>query len=171
MLIEPFYDPRTSTLTYVVSDPTTHDCVVIDPVLDFDPASGRIWTESVDRVSDYLRREELRAWRRTVGAKGHLFPGATGQKFLSRESLEKAYRVTLALADKHSPHGWRAAFSTLAREGGFDRDVVELALDHVHDNEVARAYDRGGRLEQRVKLAGWWSDQLSQAQRGADVVR
>jgi glyoxylase-like metal-dependent hydrolase (beta-lactamase superfamily II) len=58
--VEPFYDPRTSTLTYVVSDPVTRDAVVIDPVLDFDPASGRIWTESVDRVTEYLRAEGLR---------------------------------------------------------------------------------------------------------------
>jgi tripartite-type tricarboxylate transporter receptor subunit TctC len=32
--------------------------------------------------------------------------------------------------------GWRSAFSTLARDNGFARDVVELALDHAHDNEV-----------------------------------
>jgi glyoxylase-like metal-dependent hydrolase (beta-lactamase superfamily II) len=60
MHVEPFYDPRTSTLTYVVSDPTTKDAVVIDPVLDFDPASGRVWTESVDRVTEYLHRAQLR---------------------------------------------------------------------------------------------------------------
>jgi glyoxylase-like metal-dependent hydrolase (beta-lactamase superfamily II) len=60
MHVEPFFDPRTSTLTYVVHDPSTRDAVVIDPVLDFDPASGRIWTESVDRVGDHLRREQLR---------------------------------------------------------------------------------------------------------------
>ena len=39
--IEPFYDPRTSTLTYVVFDEATRDAVVIDPVLDYDPATGR----------------------------------------------------------------------------------------------------------------------------------
>jgi glyoxylase-like metal-dependent hydrolase (beta-lactamase superfamily II) len=59
MHVEPFYDPSTSTLTYVVSDPVTRDAVVIDPVLDFDPASVTTTTESVDRVTDYLRREEL----------------------------------------------------------------------------------------------------------------
>jgi glyoxylase-like metal-dependent hydrolase (beta-lactamase superfamily II) len=60
MHVEPFYDARTSTLTYVVSDPATRDAVVIDPVLDYDPAAGITWTESVDRVSDHLRREGLR---------------------------------------------------------------------------------------------------------------
>ena len=60
MHVEPLYDPRTSTLTYVVSDPATHDAIVIDPVLDYDPAAGATWTESADRVSAYLRREGLR---------------------------------------------------------------------------------------------------------------
>ena len=43
--IEPFYDPRTSTLTYVVLDEATRDAVVIDPVLDYDPATGTTSTE------------------------------------------------------------------------------------------------------------------------------
>jgi len=47
MNIRPFFDKRTSTLTYVVWDPSTLDAVVIDPVLDFDPASGRIWEDPV----------------------------------------------------------------------------------------------------------------------------
>jgi hypothetical protein len=80
------------------------------------------------------------------------------------------YRVTLGLANKHSPHGWRSAFSTLARDNGFERDVVELALDHVHDSEVVRAYDRGERLAQRIKLMNWWDEQLTKAQRGTEVI-
>jgi len=58
--IEPFFDPRTFTLTYVVSDPDTRDAVVIDPVLDYEPANGTTWTESVDAVSAYITREQLR---------------------------------------------------------------------------------------------------------------
>lgn len=59
MNIETFYDKRTHTLTYVVSDPETRDAIVIDPVLDYDPASSTIWTESADEVIDYLKKEEL----------------------------------------------------------------------------------------------------------------
>jgi hypothetical protein len=51
-----------------------------------------------------------------------------------------------------------------------ERDVVELALDHVHDNAVVRAYDRGERLEERVRLMNWWDTQLTAAQHGPDVV-
>lgn len=54
MRIEPFFDARTWTVTYVVWDPDTRDAVVIDPVLDFEPASGRAWRESVDKVAAFV---------------------------------------------------------------------------------------------------------------------
>jgi hypothetical protein len=50
------------------------------------------------------------------------------------------------------------------------RALNKLTLDHIHDTDVARAYDRGERLQQRIKLMNWWSEQLVQAQRGANVV-
>jgi len=58
--IEAFYDPRTNTLTYVVFDAASRDAVVIDPVLDYDPANGTTWTESVDKVASFIEREQLR---------------------------------------------------------------------------------------------------------------
>lgn len=114
--------------------------------------------------------DELRRWREMFGGKGFVFPSPQGGKHIGRESIEKVYRVTLGLNGKHSPHGWRSAFSTLARDNGFARDAVELALDHAHDNEVARAYDRGERFDDRVKLFQWWGKQLASAQRGATVI-
>lgn len=115
---------------------------------------------------------ELREWKALTGGRGYVFRSpADPSKHISREALEKVYRVTLGLADKHTPHGWRAAFSTLARDHGFERDVVELAQDRIHDNDVVRAYDRGERWQQRVRLMAWWGEELSQAQRGAEVVR
>lgn len=112
----------------------------------------------------------LRQWRALIGGQGFLFPSPAGGKHITRESIEKAYRVTLGLEDKHTPHGWRAALSTLARDEGHDRDVVELALDHIHDSDVVRAYDRGERLQQRIKLMNWWDGELARAERGADVI-
>jgi integrase len=129
--------------------------------------------------------EELRDWRRTIGGRGFVFPSPASREdaaaHITRESIEKCYRETLKLRDKHSPHGWRSAFSSLARnaeinEGKrhvprFTREVVELVLDHIHDSDVARAYDREpNRIEQRVELMRWWDAELSQAQRGAEVI-
>lgn len=58
------------------------------------------------------------------------------------------------------PHGWRSSLSTLARDNGIERDVVELALDHVHDNKVTRAYARGERFARRIQLYEWWGETL-----------
>jgi len=114
---------------------------------------------------------ELRRWRGMVGGRGYVFPSPKDNgKHITCESIEKVYRVTLKLAKKHTPHGWRSAFTTLARDTGFERDVVELALDHAHDNEVVRAYDRGERFQQRIELYKWWGAQLFAAQSGAKIV-
>ena len=59
MKIQHFYDTRTSTLTYVVFDEASRSAVVIDPVLDFDVKSGRVFHESVERVAAFLDAEEL----------------------------------------------------------------------------------------------------------------
>jgi integrase len=108
---------------------------------------------------------ELRTWKSMSGGTDFVFPSPTGRKHITHESLEKVYRVTLKLEGKHSPHGWRSSFSTLAREeGAFSKECVELALDHIADNSVVRAYDRGDRFEERTRLAYWWDARLVAAQ-------
>ncbi|MCA9668597.1 MAG: MBL fold metallo-hydrolase [Myxococcales bacterium] len=59
MKIRAFFDKRTWTLTYVVYDPDTRDAVIIDPVLDYDPAASKTWTESVDEVIKFAKQSEL----------------------------------------------------------------------------------------------------------------
>jgi glyoxylase-like metal-dependent hydrolase (beta-lactamase superfamily II) len=60
MHIEALFDARTFTLTYVVWDEKTKDAVVIDPVLDYEPVGSFTYTESVDRVTDLVKRNGLR---------------------------------------------------------------------------------------------------------------
>jgi glyoxylase-like metal-dependent hydrolase (beta-lactamase superfamily II) len=48
--VEGFFDAATHTITYLVSDPATGAAAVIDPVLDFDAASGRTSTASLEQV-------------------------------------------------------------------------------------------------------------------------
>ncbi|EAA32947.2 Metallo-hydrolase/oxidoreductase [Neurospora crassa] len=49
-LIHPLFDPTTSTFTYLVACPSTLHAVVIDSVLDFDPATARISTTTADSL-------------------------------------------------------------------------------------------------------------------------
>lgn len=48
--ITAFFDEPTYTVTYLVSDPVTRNAVVIDPVLNYDPKSGKIKTDSARAI-------------------------------------------------------------------------------------------------------------------------
>ena len=49
-----FHDATTGSVQYVVADPLTRRCAVIDPVLDFDPRSGSTRTTSADRLLRHI---------------------------------------------------------------------------------------------------------------------
>lgn len=57
--VKAFFDEATFTVTFVVKDPTSTACAVVDSVLDFDYASGRTNTASADAVIAYIRAAGL----------------------------------------------------------------------------------------------------------------
>jgi glyoxylase-like metal-dependent hydrolase (beta-lactamase superfamily II) len=57
--VKGFYEHRTSSVQYVVSDPATRKCAIIDPVLDFDEKSGATATSSADAILDYVEDHGL----------------------------------------------------------------------------------------------------------------
>jgi glyoxylase-like metal-dependent hydrolase (beta-lactamase superfamily II) len=59
--IEAFYDKVTGTVSYVVYDAPRGRAALIDPVLDFDPKSGRTHTTSADRLIRFVREQGLQA--------------------------------------------------------------------------------------------------------------
>lgn len=59
-IVAGFFEERTSSVQYVVADPETKRCAVIDPVLDFDPKSGATATHSADALLDHVEREGYR---------------------------------------------------------------------------------------------------------------
>lgn len=54
-----FFDTATYTYSYVVCDPASQACVIIDSVLDYDPASGRTNTGSADKILAFVREQQL----------------------------------------------------------------------------------------------------------------
>ncbi len=59
MQIQHFFDSDTATFTYVVSDPASKNCAIIDSVLDYDLYSGRTSTISADKVISYVKEQGL----------------------------------------------------------------------------------------------------------------
>jgi len=57
--VEPFFDPVTGTVTYVVHSGPGSVCAIVDPVLDYDPKAGRTSTASADRVIAFVRERAL----------------------------------------------------------------------------------------------------------------
>jgi glyoxylase-like metal-dependent hydrolase (beta-lactamase superfamily II) len=55
-----FFHAPTNTWTHVVSDPATSAAAIIDPVLDFDPGIGRIWTEHAEQLLAHVHEHALR---------------------------------------------------------------------------------------------------------------
>ena len=58
-LVAPFFDKPTNTFSYIVQDPDSRACAVIDSVMDFDYAAGRTGFEGADRMIDYIRSRNL----------------------------------------------------------------------------------------------------------------
>jgi len=57
--VTPFFDEPTNTLSYVVKDPATAACAIIDCVLDLDYPSGTISFGGADQIIAFIREQEL----------------------------------------------------------------------------------------------------------------
>ncbi len=105
MKIQHFFDPGTFTLTYLVTDESTKDTVIIDPVLDFDPPSGKVRDTAIQEVLAFITKNELRVKGilETHAHADHLsssqilkqcFPGATlgtGERIKVVQEVFKVY--------------------------------------------------------------------------------
>jgi glyoxylase-like metal-dependent hydrolase (beta-lactamase superfamily II) len=98
-----FFEARTFSVQYVVADPETESCAIIDPVLDFDPKSGATATKSADALLRYVRDEgyhlewilDTHPHADHFSAAGYLkdktgVPTAIGEKVVEVQKLWKA---------------------------------------------------------------------------------
>ena len=59
-MVKHFFDEPTNTFSYVVRDPDSSACAILDSVLDFDYAAGRTDIRSADDIIDYVRSNDLK---------------------------------------------------------------------------------------------------------------
>ena len=55
--IQAFFDEPTNTVSYLIGDPDTRRAAIIDPVLDFDPSSGEVDTDSAEEILGFAESE------------------------------------------------------------------------------------------------------------------
>ena len=58
--VAPFFDPATNTISYVVKDPNSNSCAVVDSVMDIDYAAGRITYDNADEIIAYVQEKGLK---------------------------------------------------------------------------------------------------------------
>ncbi|MCZ4271119.1 MBL fold metallo-hydrolase [Maritalea porphyrae] len=58
-IVTAFFDAPTNTISYVVQDPTSNKCAVIDSVMDIDYAAGRISYGGADQIIKFIKDNEL----------------------------------------------------------------------------------------------------------------
>ncbi len=123
--LETFFDKATFTLTYVVNDENTKDAIVIDPVLDYDPASSKVSTKSVEKVLSYLSKNELnlRYVLETHAHADHLTGAAEIKKRLPEVKVgigEKITKVQEVFSEVFNMEGFESTgiqFDTLLKDG------------------------------------------------------
>jgi glyoxylase-like metal-dependent hydrolase (beta-lactamase superfamily II) len=137
-IVRSFHHAETGTWTHVVVDSATRHAAIIDSVLDFDPASGLIRTDSAQRVLEYVATAELHVeWvLETHAHADHLSAGAwlcerTGAKLgigAGIVDVQRAFQRLLALDEDFPTDG--SPFDSLFADGESFRvgDLEVLAL-------------------------------------------
>ena len=131
----------------------------------------RTWTIPASRTKQgrehrvSLSEPAIRLLRSLPREGEYVFPGRYGgpQSHATLRALLERMNVAAAV------HGFRATFSTWAREcTSFPRELVEAALGHAVGDIVERSYQRGDALERRRELMATWGNYCSTL--GADVI-
>lgn len=115
----------------------------------------------------------LEAMMPLTGELALVFPSDRGMHRPMSENTLRALLIRAGYYQRHVPHGFRSAFSTIMNErcerawsaSGYqgaspDRAIIDLMLAHVPENRVEGAYNRAAYLERRRELACEWADIL-----------
>ena len=106
----------------------------------------------------------------TLSGGGLVFPSPYyPSKPLSENTFNSAL-ARMGYKNTATAHGFRALFSTVANECGWNPDVIERQLAHAERNEVRAAYHRSTYLADRTKLMQWWADYLD-GRKAGNVVK
>ncbi len=86
-----FFDPATSTLSYIIWDQETHDCIILDPVLDYDPLSSKVSLNSIQLLKYFISQNNLNP-RLIIDTHCHA-DHLTGAYFLRKEFKNLPYGI------------------------------------------------------------------------------
>ena len=59
-VVKAFFDPDSNTISYIVRDPSSASCAIIDSVMGFDMAAGRTSFDGADEMITYIEQHNLK---------------------------------------------------------------------------------------------------------------
>ena len=114
--------------------------------------------------------EVLRTMQPLSGGRELVFPSPFyPSKPLSENTFGSAL-ARMGYKNTATAHGFRALFSTVANECGWNPDVIERQLAHKEQNEIRAAYHRSTYMQDRERLMQWWADYLD-GRKAGNVVK
>lgn len=122
--LKAFFDDATNTVTYLVWDPATRAAAIIDPVLDFDPAPGRLTSKSADLVLGAAKDLGLKVeWILDTHAHADHLSAAdylrreTGAKLVIGAEITRIQKTFLPVFGPVEDHPDGKVFDVLLKEG------------------------------------------------------
>jgi glyoxylase-like metal-dependent hydrolase (beta-lactamase superfamily II) len=133
-----FFDKATNTVSYLVADPATRHAAVVDPVLDYDQATGEATTHSADAILKAAAAEGLAIdWVLETHAHADHLSGApyvklkTGARVGIGEHIREVQKIFRPVFNAMDVSGDGSEFDHLFREGeAFRIGSIEASVLH-----------------------------------------
>lgn len=136
--VRAFFDRATNTISYLVSDPTTRRAAIVDPVLDYDQATGKADTRSADEIIKAAEEAGLTVdWVLETHAHADHLSGApyvklkTGAKVGIGEHIREVQKIFRPVFNANDVSGDGSEFDHLFAEGEHFT-IGEIDADVIH---------------------------------------
>ena len=136
--VRAFFDEPTNTISYLVTDPKTKAAAIVDPVLDYDHASGKASTKSADAILAVANAEGVRIdWVLETHAHADHLSGApyiklkTGAKVGIGEHIRDVQKIFRPVFNATDIKGDGSEFDRLFKDGERFR-LGELEVEVLH---------------------------------------
>jgi glyoxylase-like metal-dependent hydrolase (beta-lactamase superfamily II) len=137
-LVHTVFEPQTSTWQYVVADPSTKAAVIIDPVLDFDPARNAISTKSADGLLALVKEQGYTVDRllETHAHADHLTAAKYLQDKLAKDGKKPEITIGKRIAEVQERFAKRYGIAKEEYERAFDKLLDDDEVFHVGQLEA-----------------------------------
>jgi integrase len=108
--------------------------------------------------------------RPLTGGGKFVFPGRSGSKWISENTINSALRRLGYDGSQFTGHSFRSMASTLLNEQGWHKDAIERQLAHGERDKVRAAYNHAEHLPERRKMMAHWADFLDSLRAPSNVV-